>query len=298
MRGILSLAFFYHIYILIIILKNEFLIFKSSVYYKRFGILPIKYGALKLRKNNNTLIIIGSGPSLLCLSKDEIEQINKHDSMTLNKALFDIKFSPNYAMVQLSRHTGFDPNWNDFDSSRFNRMSEMPIILLRDLYTYRSVDKKFSQFLTSNKSIIRVILRQYYVPYRTASSMKFYLKAFDKLKLSDAIRSRGGALFSALYFAKKMDYKKIILVGFDLNSNLYFHSTERENHSDKPDESVPNKHPNLQDEEYGLNFNESIHTLISTIFKDKIKVINYRNTKMSPSGLEGITGIITSNNFL
>ena len=176
-------------------------------------------------KKSDTLFILGSGVSILELSKTQLAEIQEHDSFGFNFWLLH-KFVPTYYTAEFKPNSDrSDMLWENL-AVRAEEYSDTPVFF-KYSKTFRQQREKIPEqlkerYLTSHLSI----------PGMRESSFRNWLKFLDRTgllagkTLGGLILFRQASLSWLLVFALRLNYKKIIFCGVDLNSPSYFYDVD------------------------------------------------------------------------
>ena len=186
-----------------------------------FGQLRGKFISIKSlskHKHHSKLIIIGSGDTTNTFLKSQ-EHSRKllPDVMTLSYSgllNIDIRYQfyekPRTTKLVIEHITKILPEFKNKI-----QQDEYGIFINKDPKN----NKKFPGYEFIDENNLIVINSK----LRHSEDIKVFLKIFQKCKISDycTVQIRG-SLFTLVYLAKKLDYREVLLVGFDLNGSPYF----------------------------------------------------------------------------
>ena len=198
----------------------------NSTYNKAlYNKVSIEY--LRRFKNSNTVVIIGSGPSMKLLDYDELAYIKKHDTIGLNYSML-LGLKTTFQIVSLSYNKDF---YYLIDFASANSGS---INIIRN-------SKLFSRYLKKNKGILTTeyqkkiksefnILNEIYISQQNKDIFSEQFSLYSKQKVPINIESSmilgGGSLIAGISLAYSLGYENIILAGMDLNTHDYFYNDE------------------------------------------------------------------------
>lgn len=176
-------------------------------------------------KTSDTIFLLGSGPSINLITKDQWDHITKHNSIGFNYWLVH-DFVPTFFMYQ-----GVDEAMLNLLNDSIDKYSEVPFIL-------RGTDIAFSRF-NINDSRINLLRRNpvYFLnsfPVSSRSNIEInklirfmeslgFLNFGEISRITPKFRSTLGLLLSLSY---QMGYKKIVLCGMDMQDNAHFWDSE------------------------------------------------------------------------
>ena len=189
---------------------------KNFVKNKKLNIEYVNKKILLKSKSSDTLFILGSGPSINSVTNTQWDYIKKHDTFGLN--LFCLKEFPTTYY-----YLGYEPSSNDEIYSCLNDNDNIRLILSESIL-----------FLPT-----KVIYRMYHpkiVPEIFPACPKIHLFRYPKSYISiyndtdnfskemfnKTILYRG-TMSLGLYFADKLEYKNIVMMGVDLHSFKHFY---------------------------------------------------------------------------
>jgi len=198
------------------------------IYNKNHGLKSLL--SLKKYKNSDTLFIFGTGSSLLDLSLEQLNEVRVHDSLGLNFfCLFD--FVPTYYTLELSnsklKNSNIKKNFKAL-GARSKDYQQTPIIL-RDLKMFDLLNGRYKDILPPKLINNFYCVGRMNISGRTKKVFAFSLKLISLLKLnllSCSLLSKRASIICAISFAHKLGYKKVVLLGVDLNNTDYFYSVD------------------------------------------------------------------------
>lgn len=190
---------------------------------------------LKLYKKSDTLFILGSGPSLNKLSSDQIEHINYHDSFGINYSFLKADIIPTY------HHFGWHRNrynrWKLLFSPYREKYKNVVIMMHKKSLYRRLTHPRLTPFLFPFNPTIFI----YDVPEAIIVKEN---KMITNAQFEKSLLYRG-SMSLALDIAKNMGYKKIVLLGVDLDTQEHFWDQHPMMTIDKNTRLLQNKESNL-----------------------------------------------------
>jgi len=186
--------------------------------------------SLRKHKTSDTLFIFGTGSTLLDLSKEQLKEVKINDSMGLNFfCLFD--FVPTYYSLEISdsklKRSNIEKNFKCLDE-KSSDYKDTPI-LLRDLTIIDILNGDYKKILPPKLKDNFYYVRRMNITGRNKKVFRFSLKIISLLRinlLSCSLLSKRASIICAISFAHKIGYKKIVLLGVDLNNTDYFYSAD------------------------------------------------------------------------
>jgi len=183
--------------------------------------------SLKKYKTSDTLFVFGTGSTLLDLTEEQLQEVRKNDSFGINFfTLFD--FIPTYYSIEYSKST-FKKNHNKkiFQclDERSDDYKNVPI-LLRDLTIFDMLNGKYKKLLPTKLVDNFYYIRRMNIRGSNKKTFNFTLKIVSLFRinyLASSLLSKRASIICAISFAHKLGYKKIVLLGVDLNNTDYFY---------------------------------------------------------------------------
>jgi hypothetical protein len=186
------------------------------------------------KKNSDTIVIFGSGPSIKNLKKEDFDILNKYDTLSFNmfcKTKIDVKFYilgeilDNYYKSSTHYKIKYKEVRED-DISYFDDLSKYykktTFICWNGAY-YKNKKNFMNQHL--NNEMLLLDIKKHYTWHENGILTKkeyinkeLYKDFFSKKKI---LLHQNVGLNSAIYLAYVMGYKNIIFAGVDLNNYKY-----------------------------------------------------------------------------
>ena len=192
-----------------------------------------------IKKNTDTLFILGSGASINNISEKGWEKIRQNNSIGLNYwPIHD--FVPSYLMFEMPSGERSKAFYNVL-SKKKEFYGKIPLIFKglyknrKDFYGIKKVKSLFHQDLINTIYLSHELS----IPGRNEEEFSRGLKHLDLMGFfSDQkqIASLGqyrGTVTCAVIFGIKAGYKKIVLCGVDLNDTKYFYEESAEYYRSK-----------------------------------------------------------------
>lgn len=211
---------------------------KAAVYNSKWYIPYDRYKTQKLRKDlelkkfksvneftwektksSDTLFVLGTGLSIMSLSPKDWEEIGQHDSFGFNGWIFH-DFNPTYYGIEpMASDPEFDM-YIDAIRSKGALLNRMPIFV-----QYQHLIKRSKSFIKDGVLQDNVYYNAPYMPNTT--NIRVLRRMLDKWVNLDhkdfsEVLHYAGSLSYVMTMAYIMGYKKIVLLGVDLNSSEYF----------------------------------------------------------------------------
>lgn len=171
------------------------------------------------KKKSDTIFILGSGESINSITPSEWEVIQKHDSIGFNYFLVN-DFVPTYYVLEPSVDKSFFDFFWEIYNDKIEAYKDIPLFIQNNHFSEFGYD--LSGMKGNQKNVY------FSTPYRYTTSSEKNLKMalkwrkkLGKMNLGSAIH-HGGSLIHVLTLAYLMGYKKIVLLGIDLNTSQYF----------------------------------------------------------------------------
>jgi hypothetical protein len=166
----------------------------------------------QLKRNSDTIFVLGCGASINDLTEEQWQLISSHDSVGVNY-FYAHSFRPTFHMIELGQSDKSMECINKHLLSRPDRKNETIFMQIRHLLkrTELELDNCNSNLYFYSPS----------VPKGTSTKMltKVIKRWFRKKNL---LMHHSSNLDCTIHFAYQAGYKKIYLLGVDLNSNQYF----------------------------------------------------------------------------
>mgnify|MGYP001057530210 CR=1 FL=1 len=172
-------------------------------------------------KTSDTMFLLGSGPSINDISKEQWEHIAKHNSIGFNY-WFVHDFVPTYYMYQ-----GVDETMLELLKDTNRKYKNVPFLL-------RGADIAAGRFDTSDERINVLknnpvyYLNTYPISSKCSIEIRKLLKYVEALgfftfdKIADFVPKFRGSLGLLISLSYQMGYKKIILCGMDMKDSSHF----------------------------------------------------------------------------
>ena len=191
---------------------------------------------LKLHKSSDTIFILGSGPSLNSLSLEQINHIKKHDSFGINYSFFKREIIPTFH--HFGWHKGRYNRWKVLFSPFRERYKDVVVMMHTKALYSRLVHPRFIPILFPIDPIIFI----YNIPESIILTEERMItdEEFNKSLLYR------GSLSLALDLVVRMGYKKIVLLGVDLDTNEHFWYQYSDMKSDRIMQEKAYKKKNLE----------------------------------------------------
>jgi hypothetical protein len=224
------------------LLKHHFMILtdlgKYRKLYRETLTIPEKKvvdGDIKKYKKSDTVFVLGSGATINDLSKEDWEIIKKHDSISFN--LFIVhNFIATYHFQEAPIKGSFRDKEISLLTQIMNDRSELyknvPFIFrYRRFKEYGLSKSDFPESLQSNIHVILTLMANSF----QISVVRFWMKLFKFMykiginrKFWSSIIYHAGSASYVTGFAHYAGYKKIVLLGIELNNQDYFWDTSKE----------------------------------------------------------------------
>ena len=181
---------------------------------KRYRIVSLR-DAAQLR-TSDTLFIVGSGPSIKRVSSDQWAHVRRHDSFGINYS-FLLDFVPKFQTIEDDRTPLGKVFYRPFMEGRFGRCRDKyrdTVMFITDRHVYRYIHPRFVPALFPDNPIVCV--------YEYPSVINFESdRPFKKEDFRQTVIYRG-SLTGVLHVAFSLGYKKIVLLGVDLQTSAHF----------------------------------------------------------------------------
>ena len=165
------------------------------------------------RKKSDTLFICGSSGHVDEIDEATWDKINEHDTLGLNYFIYH-KFSPTYYALNYGRNDVVH-TYHEILIKNRNRDYENTIFLVSSRMRRRGIHPRITpQFFTNNPKVAYFL---YPRPVRVPASRSFRPDDFKK-----SIFYRG-SLNNYLYVARLFEYRKIVLLGCEMDSGIPFY---------------------------------------------------------------------------
>lgn len=191
------------------------------------------------KKCSDTLFILGSGESVNFLTIDQWNVIKKHNTLAFNY-FFAHDFVPDYYMIELNKWPAMHKYFNCIARQKYQEV-DMFIQYEHAL----SAQYDFTQYPYQNKLYV-------HIPYRLPSSslqqLKCALNYLMKKENTQILYHHSSHTDCAIIQGVNMGYKKIVLVGVDLNGSPYFTKSDAQPSSVYPYNNEYSKMNHLRDE--------------------------------------------------
>jgi len=185
----------------------------SSLYKtKNLKFKRLKSYELKLYKSSNTVFILGSGPSLNSLSSNQINQVKLHDSFGINYSFFKSEIIPTYQYFGWHKDRYY--RWLELFSPFREKYTDVVIMMHNKSLYSRLIHPRLTPKLFPKDPIIHIS--------RLPPSL--YISEERKIRDDEFNKSLlyRGSLSFVLHIVVNMGYKRIVLLGIDLNTNKHF----------------------------------------------------------------------------
>lgn len=184
-----------------------------------------EYSQLSKDKSNDVIFVLGSGSSVNELGDRVWEEIRSADSIGINFWLIH-DHVPDYYLFEVPRDEDRKIVFRKLlESKKEEYLGQKCTFLVKDISHGNFGEEVIPQNLRENV----YTFFQYNV---LGSSLDLVRKSINRyrffgvIKSDSVLLSRRATVFSAVYFAWKMGYKKIVLVGVDLNNTRYFYEDD------------------------------------------------------------------------
>ena len=181
------------------------------------GFIAINHENMKKYKNSDTLVILGSGPSINDIEDTEWEMIKRCDSFAFN-SFYAHPFIPTYYHLEL--YSGNKELHRECYSLKSNDFKKIPMILNFNHLSKEEVASDFS-YITDCYVSIPFVASGINSEQKFSEMIEFLDIDHIFSKKSLLIHHRA-SLFLAISFAVIMGYKKIVLAGVDMFDMEYF----------------------------------------------------------------------------
>jgi hypothetical protein len=212
-------------------------------------------------KKSDTLFILGSGASINEISSKQWEEIKKHDSLAFNLFVLH-NFVPTYYHLEFTRE--IHPYYFQIIQSKWDKIKEVPLMVN---YKHVESNKPLSDYRWLNNTLFT----NPYFLYNN-NLIKKYLKYFysvEKLKENNFNIHYRGSLSLMISLGILLGYKKIVLMGIDLNNNEYFFH-DKHLYNSFLHKKVIDFHLSLIEKNYG---NRKVHaTADRDLFKNDLTI--------------------------
>ena len=163
-------------------------------------------------KSSETIFILGSGPSLNKLTSEQLNHINKHDSFGINYSFLKQEIIPTYQ--HFGWHRGRYERWKTLFTP-FRESYKNVVIMMHSKSLYRRlIHPRLTPLLFPIEPIISI----YDVPQPIILTED---RKITNDEFNGSLLYRG-SLSLVLDIVKNMGYKKVVLLGVDLNTNDHF----------------------------------------------------------------------------
>jgi hypothetical protein len=170
-----------------------------------------QFNLKQLPKKSDTLFILGCGSSINNISDSQWKDISENDSLGVNY-FYVHPFKPNFHMIELGQSKLSMDCLNKFLLSDAERKNEHVLVQIRHLLMRDEV------YLNNDHKNLR-----FYSPSVPKSRSHIMLeRLLQKFYRTRQLIHHASNLDCAIHLAFLMGYKKVVLLGVDLNSNEYF----------------------------------------------------------------------------
>jgi len=195
--------------------KHVYPILKPLLYLLNFRkrVNIVNFDDVRSRRKSDTLFILGSGNAIRDVTPEEWSVIGNYDSLALSYFIFH-DFIPTYIHVEVPKNSYLRKKTETLiQSKREQYKNVIRLVSLRD--------KKhgMSPFILP-KLFIDDQLVSYFEYPRLVTCPKD--RAFRKSDFEGRFMYRGG-LNLCLYIGLRLKYNRIILLGCEMNNNIYFY---------------------------------------------------------------------------
>ena len=182
-------------------------------------------------KTSDTVFILGSGPSINSLSRQDWKQISSCDSIGFN-FWYVHDFVPTIYVFQLSKTHHVRESLLDCLADRHYLYKQVPFIVRGSDFAKGGFD--FSDLrLSLLKENVVYYLTEYPISSRCSISPSLLFRYMEALgfmehgKLSRCIPKWRGTIGLLVQLAYQLGYKKIVLCGVDMNNSHHFWDDEK-----------------------------------------------------------------------
>lgn len=167
----------------------------------------------KKYKRSNIIFVLGSGPSIKRLTKEQWEYIGQHDSFGINFS-FLLDFTPTFHSMEDGKIRWYRRFMEERLQSRRKRLSET-VWFISERHLTRFIHPRLTPLFFPENPICCIY--KYPKPIILNENRPF--RKEDFIKNSIVYR---GSLSVVLYLIDKLVYKNIVLLGIDLNTPEHF----------------------------------------------------------------------------
>ena len=187
---------------------------------RKKGFIAINYENMKKYKTSDTLVILGSGPSINDIDDTEWEKIRRCDSFAFN-SFYAHPFTPTYYHMEL---VSDDPKSREVHKECYllkpNEFKKIPMILN---FKHLSKQSHPLDFDYINNCYVSIPISVSGInSEQDFSEMIGLLTSHDISAMESSLIHHRASLFLAISFAVMMRYEKIVLAGVDMFDMDYF----------------------------------------------------------------------------
>ncbi|MEK6477778.1 hypothetical protein WJR50_09600 [Catalinimonas sp. 4WD22] len=183
--------------------------------YKKGGLPAADFQNLINYKNSDTLFVLGSGATVNNLSTEDWDTVRNFDSLALNFFLAH-PHTPTFLQIELGGpHFSY---FKDLYLKKESTFKKVPIIIslyekLKE-FPFHYLDYIKNPFISSPRRF----------NYFSENDLREIFSWYEKFKREkDFLFHYRGSLITAISLGTMLNYKRIILLGIDLNSTEYFY---------------------------------------------------------------------------
>lgn len=182
---------------------------------------PFRGWDFAARKSSHTLFVLASGASIAALSREQLAEIRRHDSVGFNFWLLH-QLVPTYLVVEFLPDSDRSEHlWQNL-AGRAADYAEVPVIFKYSPTLARQVDRIPDALGCISLS------HHLSIPGESRAGLARWLRLLDRAGLLSGRLPRGVMLFRQaslswlLVFALRLGYRNIVFCGADLNTPRYF----------------------------------------------------------------------------
>lgn len=212
-----------------------------------------------IKRNSDTIFILGCGASINEVTDQEWEIISKHDSIGVNY-FFSHHFRPTYHMIELGQSKKSMDCLNNHLLRKKERKNELIFLNLRHLLRRENINLD-----NSNNNLYL------YSPSVPKSTSLHLVKRIVKRWFTkpNTLIHHASNLDCTVHFSYQAGYKNIYLLGVDLDKNQYFWDIE-----DSKKSALKDVKEAAKDDYRISNFNSDPESMHATVDISKTRAVN------------------------
>lgn len=231
---------------------------------KQQGAAIANYENLHRYKTSDTLFVLGSGSSINHLSKNEWDEIKKSDSIGFN--LFVLHdFIPTFYHLEFTEE--IYPYYYEIIKAKGHAAENVPLLIN---YMHVDLNRPLSDYFWLKNTYFTNPYRIYLDKPSLKRKIEYFYKV-ENIRQVNFYTHYRGSLSLMISLGVLLGYKKIVLMGVDLDNHYFFHNEEL--YKSSLAKKVRGFHLSNIQAKYG---NQKIHaTADKTIFKNDLTIDEY-----------------------